>query len=207
MFIYRFHNYFDGLIGLDLLTRWEAIVDLKSKLLLTQTSSNPIRMYNSCNVNYYEKMIPAGTLKIIRVPIDASDVEVLVKEQIISNCMIHECLTLVDVENRSPNDLIFSLDRPAQADIFNMECMRTEQTSARTQDVVSRLRTDHFNDEEKVNLTLLCSRYSSFFYVEGESPTFTNKILNIVLGRLTSNPCTQKAIATLSSIDRKLETR
>lgn len=183
LFIYRFHNYFDGLIGLDLLTKWEAKIDLKNKILLTQSSSNPIRMYNSCNVNYYEEMIPAGTSKIIRVPINASDGEVLVKEQIISNCMIHECLTIVkdnkgylEVENSSPNDVIFSLDRPAQADIFNIECMRTKQTSERARDVVTRLRTDHLNDEETANLNLLCSRYSDVFYIEGEPLTFTNKI-------------------------------
>lgn len=183
MFIYRFHNYFDGLIDLDLLTKWEAKIYLKNKILLTQSSSNPIRMYNSCNVNYYEEMIPAGTSKIIRVPINASNGEVLVKKQIISSCMIRECPTIVknnegylEVENSSPNDVIFSLDRPAQADIFNIECMRTKQTSECAQDVVTRLRTDQLNDKETVNLNLLYSRYSDVFYIEGEPLTFTNNV-------------------------------
>lgn len=59
--MYRFHNYFDGLIGLDLLNEWESRIDLKEGRLLTRFASNPIRMYNSRNENLYEDVIPAGS--------------------------------------------------------------------------------------------------------------------------------------------------
>jgi transposase InsO family protein len=183
LYVYNFHDYFDGLIGLDLLTKWEAKIDLKDGLLITKATTNPIRLYNSCNVNLYEDIIPAHSTKLVKIPIDSSDGEVFIREQIICNCIIHECLTTVfnnrgylEVSNPSPNDIIFSLDRPAHAEILNIECMRTQQSPTREQDVISRLRTDHLNEEEKVNLITLCSRYSDVFYVEGESLTFTNKI-------------------------------
>lgn len=181
--MYRFHNYFDGLIGLDLLNEWESRIDLKEGRLLTRFASNPIRMYNSRNENLYEDVIPAGSSKLIRIPIDVSDGDAFVAEQVICNCLIHECITTVsnnrgylEVTNPSRNDVIFSLDRPAHAELFNVECTRTEQLSPRAQDVISRLRTDHLNAEEKANLIALCSRYSDVFYVEGENLTFTNEI-------------------------------
>lgn len=183
LFIYRFHDYFDGLIGLDLLGQWEARIDLKEGQLLTRAASNPIIMYNSRNVNLYEDIIPAKTSKAMRIPINTADGDVLVREQVLCNCIVHECITTVinnrgyiEIENPTQNDIIFSLDRPAEAEIFNIECTRTEQLSSRAQNIIPRLRLDHLNEEEKANVKALCSRYSDIFYIEGEPLTFTNKI-------------------------------
>lgn len=169
LFIYKFHDYFDGLIRLDLLTKWEAKIDLKDGYLITRTSSNPISMYNSCNVNLYEDIILAGTSKLIRIPINSPDGEVFVKEQLICNCVIHECLTTVnnsrgylEVENSTPNDIILSLHRPTSAELFNIENTCTRHTT-RLQEVLSRLRTDHLNYEEKNNQITLCSKYADVF--------------------------------------------
>ena len=181
-FIYHFHEYFDGLIGLDLLEKWEAKIDLKNKSLFTHSAKNPIHMYNSRNVNLYEDVIPAHSSKLVRLPINMHDGDVLIEEQLISNCTINECLTsvinnrgIVEISNPTPHDIIFSMDRPVDASIYTMECSRTEQAS-RARDVLSRLRTNHLNEEERANLETLCARYSDVFYLEGEPLTFTNKI-------------------------------
>ena len=183
LFVYHFHDYFDGLIGLDLLTKWEAKIDLKESSLITRSAINPIKMYNSRNVNLYEDIIPANSSKLIRIPINSSDGDVFVVEQIACNCIIHECITKVkknrgylEIENPSHNDVIFSLNSPVQADLLNIECTRTEQYTSRTKEVISKLRTDHLNPEEKANLIRLCSQYPDVFYIEGENLTFTNKI-------------------------------
>ena len=183
LFIYHFHDYFDGLIGLDLLTSWEARIDLKECCLITRTASNPIIMYDSRNVNLYEDVIPAKTSKIVRIPINTMDGDVFIKEQVICNCMVHECITTVlnnrgyiEIENPTLNDIIISLDHPVCAEILNIECTRPQQPSERVHDVISRLRTNHLNPEEKANLVALCSRYSDVFYIDGEKLTFTNKI-------------------------------
>lgn len=182
-FIYKFHNHFDGLIGLDLLTKWEANINLKQLCLNTKSTVTPILLYNSRNVNLYEDIIPANSTKLIRIPIDTPDSEVYVPEQILCNCTIHECVTSViqnrgflEVENPNNNDVVFSLDHPAHAELFNVECTRTKQTPARTKDVLSRLRTEHLNNEEKANLMALCSKFADVFYIEGENLTFTNRI-------------------------------
>lgn len=188
LFVYRFHDYFDGLIGLDLLSKWEAKIDLKDQSLTTQFAKNPIHMYNSRNVNLYEDIIPANSSKLVRIPINSVDGDVHVQEQIICNCLISECITsvknsrgILEVCNLTDNDIIFSLDSPAQAQVFNIECTRTQPPlTSRARDVLSRLRTDHMNAEEKANIESLCSQYSDVFYLEGEPLTFTNQIKHCI---------------------------
>lgn len=182
-FIYKFHDYFDGLIGSDLLDKWEATIDYKNKILVTSNAANPIRVYDSRNANLFEDIIPAGSSRLVRIPINIHDGEAIVKEQHLSNCIVGECLTIVkqnrgvvEVFNPSRNDVIFSMDRALTAEVYNVECMRTEQGSTRVKEVLSRLRTEHLNPEEKANLESLCAQYSDVFYIEGETLTFTNKI-------------------------------
>lgn len=183
LYIYKFHNYFDGLIGLDLLEKFEAKIDLKDKVLITRNSTNSIYMYNSCNVNWYEEIIPANSSKIVRIPINLHDGKCLINEQTISNCIIRECLTTVcnnrgflEITNPTQHDLIFSLDQPIQAESYNVQCSQIPSDSSRAADVLSRLRTDHLNVEERANLERLCANYADVFYIDGEKLTFTNKI-------------------------------
>lgn len=184
LFIYRFHDYFDGLIGTDLLKdQWTANINLKDDVLVTRSATIPIHMYDSRNVNLYEDIIPARTSKLVRIPINAPDGEVYVKEQAMCNCIIHESLTTVinnrgylEVENPTQYDIIFSVDSPTRAEIFNEETWSTKSDSTREREVISRLRTEHLNEEEKANLTTLCTRYADVFYIDGEPLTFTNKI-------------------------------
>lgn len=183
LFVYRFHNYFDGLIGLDLLEKWEAKIDLKNRVLITRNATNPIRMFNSKNINLYEDVIPANSSKLLRLPINVHDGDAYVPEQVVSNCLIRDCLTLVsnnrgylEITNPSSHDIIFCLDRPLVAEIHTNECARTEQPRSRVNEVLSRLRTDHLNAEERANLEALCAQYADVFFIEGESLTFTNKV-------------------------------
>lgn len=140
-------------------------------------------MYDSKNCNLYEDIIPAMSSKVIRVPINVHDGEALINEQIISNCLIQECLTVVknnrgylEVINKTNNDVVFSMDRPITAELLNIELNNNLQVFDRSKEVLSRLRTQHLNPEEIANLENLCAKYADVFYLEGEPLTFTNKI-------------------------------
>jgi hypothetical protein len=183
LYVYKFHEYFDGLIGLDLLEKWEAKIDLKEKLLLTRFSTNPIKMYNSRNINLYEDVIPANSTKLVKLPINLHDGDAFIDEQIISNCIVRECLTTVnnsrgylEITNPTSYDLVFSMDRAVQAEAYNIQCDPNESSSLRTEKVLSRLRTNHLNPEECANLETLCGKYADVFYLDEEPLTFTNKI-------------------------------
>lgn len=182
LFVYNFHEYFDGLIGSDLLDKWEATIDFKNKRLNTRNASNDIKVYDSRNANLYEDIIPAGTSKLVRVPINIHDGDAIISEQSISNCVIAECLTtvknnrgIIEIHNHTRSDVIFSMDHPVQAETY-VENTQSDTLSSRAKDVLSKLRTDHLNEEEKRNLKSLCSQYADVFYLENEPLTFTNKI-------------------------------
>lgn len=182
LFVYKFHDFFDGLIGSDLLEKWEATIDYKTKTLNTLHAKNQIKVYDSRNANLYEDVIPAGTTKLIKLPINVQDGDAVVPEQIISNCHIAECLTsvknsrgILEIHNPSRNDVIFSMDKPVCAEVYNFNCANIQMPD-RVKEVLSRLRTNHLNDEERINLEMLCAKYADIFYLEGENLTFNNKI-------------------------------
>lgn len=137
LFVYKFHNHFDGLIGLDLLSEWEAKIDLKFMTLTTRNAVNIISLYNSQNLNLYEDIIPAHSSKLLKVPVHTTNGDVYIPQQMLSNCITHKCLTtvynnrgLIEVENPTPHDIIFSLDRPARAELFSIVCARTDATQS-----------------------------------------------------------------------------
>lgn len=180
LFVYKFHNHFDGLIGLDLLENCK--IDLKNNVLLTEFANIPLTRYQ-CRKTNQQEIIPARSSRLVNIPIHYPDGDVLVTEQVMCNCVVHECITsvtdktgIVELENMTDSDIVISFDQPTQVDVCNIDCTRTEQDPARVKNVLTKLRTDHLNVEEKANLKTLCARYADVFYIEGEALTFTNKI-------------------------------
>lgn len=182
-YVYHFHEYFDGLLGLDLLEKLESTINLKDRKLVTRNAEIPIKMYDSRNVNLFEDIIPAHSSKLFALPINSQDGDVLIPSQTICNCIISDCITrvknkkgYVEITNDSPNDIVFSLDKPISAELYNFECEQTNVSSNRAKEVFSRLRIGHLNPEEAANLKALCAKYADVFYLEGEPLTFNNKI-------------------------------
>lgn len=187
-FVYKFHNYFDGLIGWDLLEQLQAKIDLTDRLLKTPFAANNICVYSnndSKHTNLYENIIPANSSKLLRLPTNIRTGDIVIKKQYICNCIVNDCVTksmnnrcLVEVFNPTPHDIIFTLTQPVHAEVYNTTANNTVisgNSKLRTQQVLSGLRTDHLNQEEKANITKLCTEYADLFYVEGETLTFTNK--------------------------------
>ncbi|XP_063891879.1 retrovirus-related Pol polyprotein from transposon 297 [Helicoverpa armigera] len=145
-------------------------------------------MYASPCLNLHESIIPAQSSKLISAPTDIEQGDIIVDQQILCNCHISSCLTTaknnqakLEVINPTDNDIIFSLSEPIHASIFNEQIAPvtkpdTCNNKARTREVLSRLRIDHLNAEEAINLTKLCAEYSDVFYLEDEPLTFTNRI-------------------------------
>lgn len=183
LYVYKFHDYFDGLIGCDLLEQWQANIDLGNRLLSTQFANNQIHMYAPEKRIFFEENIPAQSSKLLKVPTTIINGEIHIAEQMICDCSINECISTsknsfayVEISNPTHNDIILSLSEPIHAQLYNETTMHFSKVNVRTQEVVSRLRTGHLNDEERCNLINLCSEFSDVFYVEGEQLTFTNQI-------------------------------
>lgn len=180
LFIYKFHSYFDGLIGLDLLENCK--IDLKHNVLFTESASIPVLRYQ-CRKPRSEQIIPAHSSRLATIPIYYPDGDVFIPSQFLCNCIIQDCITtvtdrtgIVEIKNITDKDVTLSLDQPVKLNLCNIECKRTELDQDRVKEVLSRLRTDHLNAEERANLQTLCAQYADVFYIEGEPLTFTNKI-------------------------------
>lgn len=187
LFVYKFHDYFDGLIGCDLLEQWQANIDLSNRVLSTQFADNQICMHVTGEGNLPEENIPAQSSKLIKVPTTISNGEIYIDEQLICDCSIQECISMsngnyayVEILNPTQNDITITLSEPIHAQLFNEQTMQFSNTDTRTHDVLSRLRTHHLNEEEACNLMNLCREYSDVFYVEGEQLTFTNQIKHAI---------------------------
>lgn len=148
-------------------------------------------MYDSKTINLFETIVPAQSTRLISVPVNISQGDVIINQQSINGCTITGCLStttnskcIVEISNPTSNDIIFSLDRPVTANIFNEQTLfANSKDNARFQEISSRLRTDHLNAEERANLLSLCTEFSDIFYLENEPLTFTNKILYTKMNR------------------------
>lgn len=113
IFIYKFHNHFDGLLGLDILDNCQ--IDLKYNILNTEHAKIPMLLYQCRQINSQET-IPAKSSRLIKMPIYNHDGSIYVNEQIVCHCIIHECITtvtdevgIVEIENSTNHDIIISL--------------------------------------------------------------------------------------------------
>lgn len=198
LFVYKFHEYFDGLIGCDLLEQWQANIDLGNRLLCTQFSNNPIHMYVPGESFLLQETIPAQSSKLIKIPTNISKGEIHIDQQLICDCNINECISVsrdnlayVEISNPTLNDIRFTLSEPVHARLYNEQTMQFSNSNNRAHDVTSRLRTQHLNEEEKCNLINVCSEYADVFYVEGEQLTFTNQIKHSI-NTIDENPVFSK---------------
>lgn len=183
--IYKFHNVFDGLIGLDLLQKLKASVNLSTKQLITEHAKNPILMMESGVHNLFEAMVKSNSTNVLKLPVKAKNGEILIPETKINQCTLPALVTtanqgyaLVEISNPTCNDIIISIDSPLKTIPLsnNFECYSFETPLPKPQNIESLLRTDHMNLEEKQKITKLCKEYSDIFYYEDCPLTFTNNI-------------------------------
>lgn len=183
--VYKFHNVFDGLIGLDLLEKLKANVNLSNRVLVTQNAKNPIKMLETGVHSLFEALIKANTTTNVKIPVKIKEGEIYIPEIILNQCVIPAVVTrsekgyaYVEVNNPTCNDVIISLTAPVNATTLenNFDCFSFETPLPKSTDIELLLRTDHMNPEEKAKILKLCKEYSDIFYYEDCPLTFTNAI-------------------------------
>lgn len=145
-------------------------------------------MYESQTVNLIETVIPAQSSRLVRVPTSISNGEIIIDSQKICDCFISDCLSiakdglaLIEIHNPTANKINFNLSKPICASLYSEQTIpivssNMNDKAERFREVMSRLRTNHLNDEEKANLLTLCKEYADIFYLDDEPLTFTNQI-------------------------------
>lgn len=192
--VFNFHNYFDGLLGLDILTQLEAKVDLLNKFL--ETKHSKIMLHFKPNFTSGKHIVPSNSKIIVKIPVDVKNGDIIVDNTEINDALhIPEGIyhaenwqSLVEVINTSEKDTILYLEQPLKVTIYNcqehIEIFNFETQSQKKQGKVNftqLLRTDHLHEEEKTMLLKLCKSYKEIFYREEDSLSFTNKVKHRIM--------------------------
>lgn len=123
--LFKFHTYFDGLLGINILTQIGAKIDLEKKLLYTQNCK--LNLQYKPNFSCNEHNVPALSKKIINVPVDIKNGDIFIHPTNLGNSL---CITegiyhaenwhsLIEVTNMSNEDKIFLLDQPLKVHNYN----------------------------------------------------------------------------------------
>ena len=190
----KFHDYFDGLIGLDVLEKIQAKLDLVNSLLVTPHTSLALNYERNSKPPIATYEIPARTQQIIKLPVNIEKGNIIIPYTRIHECEIPETLTiaqnffaLTSIVNKSETIARIELFEPRRverfnevrtAKLFNVEYnkLRNQRNIRPIQFDLSKLRIDHLNLEERTKLLNLIQEYSDIFYTEGQNLSFTNQV-------------------------------
>lgn len=184
--IFRFHNYFDGLIGTDIIKQLGIVIDIKNSKLKCDNFYIPIHFKPNLMSRFYE--VPSLSKQICYLPVDVENGSIHIKPTCLtSDLFVPEGLyyaqnwySYIEVINKSSIPQTFVIEQPIKADSTEnyRELHSFSITSVNTSEVNFKdlLRTEHLNKEEKSLLFNICHEYRDVFFQEGEKLTFSNTI-------------------------------
>lgn len=180
-YLYDFHEYFDGLIGNDILSDNGFCIDYSNKQL--------IRGNIKININYkpvvkkYEYKVTTVGISKIKIPVDREHGDAYIEEQDFGPCVLIggmyssnnweaeiylECKKHCKLEINQP---IICTDVET-LELNNLNLGSMYESNEKTIDIDM----NHLNTEEKKALRKLLCKYQNIFYKENQKLSFTNKV-------------------------------
>nr|CAH7712624.1 unnamed protein product [Callosobruchus chinensis] len=190
--LFKFHQHFDCLLGLDSLKLLNSNIDLQKNLLVTPRVHIPLQYHkiNSTNISTNFITILPRSEQVIKIKVkNVDNGHAIIPYRKISCLEIAECLTTVKnheaictVLNSSENGINLDISDPIEVENFdnfvesnNIQNLNNLNFEKFKFDVY-KVRTDHMNHEEKLAITKLIKEYSDIFHIDGNYLTFTSKI-------------------------------
>lgn len=186
-YLFKFHQYFDGLIGLDLIKQLKIKLDFHKSVLETDKVTIPF-IYRPNYTSPIHKIPPRNRM-LIPIPIDTKEGELYIKPiEINSQTIIPEGIykaknyqMLVEVINFSNKEQTVIFEQPIKTEPISNYKLEINHCSVynetfNNQDIRELIRTDHLNSEEKLLIEKLCQDFESIFQKENQSLTFTNAV-------------------------------
>lgn len=187
--LFKFHKFFDCLLGLDNLRLLNANIDLKEGILITPNTKIKIYYKNTCSSTNSITIKPKCE-QIIQIDIaNLKNGEVVIPQiEINNNLVIPQCVTTVkdnkaicSILNNSENSHSLTCLNPVEVDNFNNYKQKAEENlnlfdSNKIKFDLSLIRTDHMNEEEKAIISKLIYEYRDLFHLEDNQLSFTNQI-------------------------------
>lgn len=168
----RFHNYYDGIIGNDVLRTYNALIDYHNDELRINGKIVPLVFPKPQKVKFISK-IESGLIHILE---HCNSVG-----RTISNEGIYDALSFkVEVETFAQcADVIYlKADSywPVTCENYYLLEERLTQDNVSDLPIMRQIGTDHLNVEEELNLRNLLNNYCKLFYGTNSNLTFTNAI-------------------------------
>lgn len=199
--LFDFHHYFDGIIGLNELLRFNFVIDLINKKLVSENVTIPI-IYREPHKEIYSITINAHEVITTNVPVSQNNVDIIIPENVIDQLYFPETLTTAkngyaqtEIYNYTDNPITLQFVEPLQVwtlpdfhketfDFFYMKDLLPENSHAKQDhkniNIQNLIRSDHLNTEEKSSLFKLLKKFPDIFHQEGDKLTFTNKIKHVI---------------------------
>lgn len=189
-YIFDFRLPYNGMIGIDFFEKFGGIIDVSKKELLLSYHKFKLNLYyeDICANNSVNVLIPARTVQIVELLTHSSSIlEGVCPEKLIkSNVKIPNSLvkvkngrfitTIANVSDREEvvNIPPLQIEPVPKIEISNKAMVNTFSSEDRERQILSELRLDHLNLEERIKLENLCLRYKDIFYIKGDQLSFTN---------------------------------
>lgn len=197
--LFDFHHYFDGIIGLKELIRFNFVIDLINKNLVNNNISIPI-IYREPHKEMYSITINAHEAITTNVPVLCNNVDIIIPETTVGKLYIPETLTTAkngyaqtELYNFTDETVALQFPEPLKVwmmpdfhkenfDFFHIEDFLPQEPYPKQNltDIRNLIRSDHLNTEEKSYLFKLLKKFSDIFHQEGQKLTFTNKVKHII---------------------------
>lgn len=180
-FLYDFHEYFDGMIGNDILSTHGFIIDLKNNLLIR--GQIKVKIQFKPLIKQYQSTLNAGVHKV-KIPVDVQKGDVLIEEQTCGKAVIIGGLYKAidyeaDVMIECKSNVKITFNQPAKTcDVNMIEVNHTTVQNKKLDcnSIRDKIRTNHLNNEEEKSLLKLLSTYEDILHQDGQQLTFTNKV-------------------------------
>lgn len=186
-YIYNVDSKYDGLIGIDLMTKLNANICLKDKILKTNGKDIPI-VYDARR----DIQLDPRTEHRVKLPVTQQNGTAILDYKQFNNdvrmpAAIVQCenyFATTVIQNTSEDGVNLTILAPFKVTRFtDNECVVNSTTNLDDVEIddlltdnLSKLRLDHLNQEEHDAISTLCHEYKDIFYCEDLPLTFTNEV-------------------------------
>ena len=127
-YLFKFHQTFDGLIGLDNLKLLKAKLDLPDSKLITEHSVLPIEYYETNKTQFYSIQLEPHTITKVRLPVKEAEGTITLPKQELQGAILRETLTeacnqlaWTELVNDTDDQLQIALTEPVKSCKINLE--------------------------------------------------------------------------------------
>lgn len=187
-YVYDIDKFYDGLIGINLLRQLNAVIDLEKQLLITSKTEIPILFRDKSKFQSIIDLSPR-TEQRVSIPTNLENGEGIVEytefsQNVRMPAAIVKCengYASTMIQNTSELNMLIKIDKPF--DIIKCEYFNINQNypdrkkyDQLLSENLSKLRTDHMNEEERQEIINICYEFRDIFYHDEIPLTFTNEV-------------------------------